>query len=305
MTPDCQHCLDLLDDFRRHTLSASQMAEMKTHLNQCPDCRSELTFRNDLASSLRNSLPDTSLNPGLSPAVLGAISLASQASPRQKSKLLPLMLSAAIVIIGIIAIVQQRAPELTAGSDIATLYRETVNQPVKTTDADTAVVLESRAQDSNEAEAPSKMLLYSAEAPASSPNLGLADQMVTRQKSADFPKKESAFAPPPSEVSPQVAAIPAPSSVPASASVPALATRQLYSESASVEHEQKNTSFDSKAKGPARTSRTAQAGAMAQSDRTLSKFYYERQTSTSDAQSTAPITSGTLSTTNTLTTGTL
>jgi len=296
MTSDCQHCLDFLDSFRRHTLSASEMANIEAHLKQCPDCRSELAFRNNLASNLRNSLPVAQPTPGLSPQVRSAISSAGVAKPRQKSKLLPWMLSAAVIVIGLIAFVQQRTPELASDTNIATFYQRTANESNTVIEADITDDLKIRSEESNEVERGSERLLFSAKEPVSAPDRAFSDQIVTQQKSADASKEEVAFAPVPPEPFPQAAA-------PATASMPAVATRQLRSESFSAKAERESAGRNYQAAITPGAPRAARVGTLAQPAKTVSRFYQEGQTSSSDVQSTAAITSGTLDTTNTLTTG--
>lgn len=121
---NCNHVQDLLDDYRRGKLLPGQRQMIAEHLQSCSACTTELEMREAIANQLVAALPDASAPQDLSPQVRAAITAAArQRNPmprRHGSSLLPLMLTAAVVLVSAVAMYQLKRPMATRDAVIAT-----------------------------------------------------------------------------------------------------------------------------------------------------------------------------------------
>ncbi len=120
----CTHVLDLLDDYRRGKLLPGQQQAIADHLQRCPECQAELELREAMARQMVAALPAGELQTRLSPSVHAAITGATRGererTQRKTSTLLPMMLTAAALIITVVAVFQVRNPlTLTKEATIA------------------------------------------------------------------------------------------------------------------------------------------------------------------------------------------
>ncbi len=116
---DCARVQDLLDDYRRGSLTDAEQSQVRSHLGQCEECTAELHFCNALAGHLQTSLPAGPAMEGLSPAVLAAVRPPHHklANNDKKMVLLPWMFAAAAIIIFAVAFYNNLPQEKFGGGD--------------------------------------------------------------------------------------------------------------------------------------------------------------------------------------------
>lgn len=114
LTPDnftCDKALELLDEYRRGALDPFLLVLVGEHLQQCESCSEELRLREAMADVLTRSLPAAEPPKTLPAAVRHAVDNLSPATAgRKPARMLPFMLSAAVVITIAVAVVQLRPP---------------------------------------------------------------------------------------------------------------------------------------------------------------------------------------------------
>lgn len=119
----CPDCLDLLDDYRRHTLSPEKSAAVAAHLQQCEQCHAELQAREALAASLRAAFAGEGAPKALPNGVMAALKEHRETNdpitPQRPSPLLPWMLIAAVLLITAVGLVQFKGADLTRQQTIA------------------------------------------------------------------------------------------------------------------------------------------------------------------------------------------
>lgn len=119
---DCAQVLDLLDDYRRQTLSEAALRQVQQHLDSCEDCRAELRIREDLGDHLRAGVASNAAPVGLSPQVLREIAVQSRSTttyPQRKSFLPTLLAAAMLVVIGVAFIRIQPGEQFSQTDTIA------------------------------------------------------------------------------------------------------------------------------------------------------------------------------------------